>query len=404
MSVTLPEVLSLVGRLDDAPGFDSPRERYRRFLIENVTDVATVRGLVDDCQRAVGEQRHRALQDLIVLVGRFLGFEIAFGAYETPMPLPGALHAGRPGDAVVGGRWRSRGQLDVALEVRTDQTADATLDGLTRTLSLLPPPHGATETRIGLSVMARHYAARSRLEQTVGPGVRFGSELRIVGVRSLIALATQVSARRVGHADVVKLFKSGFALDFVIDLLDRPALSPVSVDEPVFVPDDDPRDERFWVTTISGNETCGANQLLASLIAHRRVLGVCASGALQDLGMPGDWVCFFLPGKGIVGHARLAAIVDGTTSIRNASSFSRVYRLADVDLYEEPVVQALRAGRAFSPPAVDPSAPGPGLAPMTRQDFVAMTHYRGEAPAADNALRAIGPVDLISERRLRSPA
>src|SRR5262249_30443773 len=154
-----------------------------------------------------------------------------------------------------------------------------------------------------------------RLEQSIAADIRFGSELRIVGVRSLMSLATQMSAARVGHADVVKLFKSGFALDFVIDLLDRPTPVALPIDEPVLIPDDEPRDEKFWVTTIAGNETGGADQLLASVIAHRRVLGVCASGGLQDLGMPGDWVCFFLPGKGIVGHARLAAVVDGTTSI-----------------------------------------------------------------------------------------
>ena len=72
MSITLDELLLLVGRLDDAPGFDTPRERFRRFLMERVTDVPTASALIDECQRSVGEQRHRALQDLIVVVGRLL--------------------------------------------------------------------------------------------------------------------------------------------------------------------------------------------------------------------------------------------------------------------------------------------------------------------------------------------
>ena len=119
MSITLDELLLLVGRLDDAPGFDTPRERFRRFLLERVTDVPTVSALIDDCQRSVGEQRHRALQDLIVIVGRLLRFEVTFGTYE-----PSA-------DAVkVDGQWRSPGLLDVVLEIRTEQTTSATLDGL----------------------------------------------------------------------------------------------------------------------------------------------------------------------------------------------------------------------------------------------------------------------------------
>jgi hypothetical protein len=82
MSVTLNELLSLVGRLDDAPGFDTPRERFRRFLLERVTDVPAARTLIEECQRSVGEQHHRALQDLVVVVGRLLQFEVTFGAYE----------------------------------------------------------------------------------------------------------------------------------------------------------------------------------------------------------------------------------------------------------------------------------------------------------------------------------
>jgi hypothetical protein len=393
MSVTLPELLSLVGRLDDAPGFDSPRERYRRFLIERVKDVASARALIDECQRAVGEQRHRALQDLVVLVGRFLGFDITFGAYDrTTQHATGPLPVGRSGPSILAGRWRSHGTLDVALDVRSDQTTDITLDTLARVVRELPDPHTESDTRIGLCVMARHYAARSRLEQAVTADIRHGAELRIVGVRSLMALATQMSAGRIGHADVVKLFKSGFALDFVIDLLDRPAQESTAEepqDSRVSPADDteEPREPAFWVATIAGGTTTGAEQLLASVIAHRRVLGICASASFQDLGAPGDWVCFFLPGKGIVGHARLAAVVDGSTSIRNAQEFSRVYRLTDVDVYEEPIVQALRAQRPFTPPPADPSLPGPSLAPIGREDFTRFTRYRDAAPV--KGLRAV---------------
>ena len=38
MSVTLDQILMLAGRLDDASGYDAPRERYRRFLLDYVHD------------------------------------------------------------------------------------------------------------------------------------------------------------------------------------------------------------------------------------------------------------------------------------------------------------------------------------------------------------------------------
>ena len=136
MSITVDELLLLTGRLDDSPGFDTGRERFRRFLMERVTDVATAAALIDDCQRSVGEQRHRALQDLIVIVGRLLEFEITFGSYE------------RSADAVrADGQWRSTGRLEVVLEIRTDQTTSATLDGLARATA--EAPGARLEPRIG---------------------------------------------------------------------------------------------------------------------------------------------------------------------------------------------------------------------------------------------------------------
>ena len=114
MSVALDELLLLVGRLDDAPGFDTPRERFRRFLVERVRDVSTARALIEDCQRSVGEQRHRALQDLVVLLGRFLRFEATFGPYERSAD-----------NARIAGHWRSPGLLTVAIEIRTEQSKGA---------------------------------------------------------------------------------------------------------------------------------------------------------------------------------------------------------------------------------------------------------------------------------------
>ena len=53
MSFGMNDVLALVGRLDDAPGFDTPRERFRRFLTERVTDKDLAEPILEDCQRAM---------------------------------------------------------------------------------------------------------------------------------------------------------------------------------------------------------------------------------------------------------------------------------------------------------------------------------------------------------------
>jgi len=153
MSLTLDELLPLVGRLDDAPGFDTPRERFRRFLLERVTDVPTASALIEDCQRSVGEQHHRALQDLIVVLGRLLRFEITFGTYERSS-----------GGVRVDGQWRSP-DLAVVLEIRTEQTT-ATLEGLARATAATATRVDAG-SRIGLCVVARQYAAQGKLTHTL---------------------------------------------------------------------------------------------------------------------------------------------------------------------------------------------------------------------------------------------
>ena len=401
MDISLNELLALLGRLDDSPGFDTPRERFRRFLIDHVTDVRSARPLIEECQRSLGEQHHRALQDLVVLLGRFMRFETTFGTYE---PLNGGVR--------VDGQWRSRGRLDVVLEIRTDQTKDPTLASLVRAVSTVAATAQVeVEARIGLCVVARHYVGRGRLEHAASSEKQ---DVRVVSVQSLLSLATKFSEERLTHGEVVKLLRSGFALDFVIDLLDRPAdmtrprevvaesLPPVST---VAVAPIRPAEPEFWVATIAASDMASSDQLLSSVIVERQVLGVAHAGSLHEDGAPGDWVCFFVPGQGIVGHAQLGPIIeDPSHVIRHADRFSRVYRLTHVELYEEPIVQALRAERPFEIPEEGVPLAGPCLSPISRMDFAAMTASRGAAPIADAASTPGSVVDVVSERRSRSHA
>jgi hypothetical protein len=81
-----------------------------------------------------------------------------------------------------------------------------------------------------------------------------------------------------------------------------------------------------------------------------------------------------VPGEGLVGHAQLASIVeDSTKVVRHAQRFSCVYRLEHITLYERPIHQALRADRPFAVPPPDIALAGPCLAPIARQDFLALT-------------------------------
>ena len=277
------------------------------------------------------------------------------------------------------GQWRSPGLLDVVLEIRTEQTTSATLDGLARATAAAPG--AGLEPRIGLCVVARQYAARARLSRALD--VSRLPDIRVVTVASLLALGAQVAADRLAHAEVVKLLHSGVALDFVIDLLDRPAANSQSVEstaEQGPPAPAAPREPAYWIATITGNEVAAPEQLLASVIAERRVLAICPWGKLRGEGSPGDWVGFFVPAR-------------GSSDTRNWNRSSMTARRWFATPGASAASTGWSASRSTSAQSFRRCAPigrlpfhrpmsrsiGPCLAPIARQDFLALTAFRDGA-------------------------
>ena len=64
-NITLKQLLSLVGTLNDREGEDTARERLHRFLEENVKEAGQVRDFIEECLRNTGDQYNKALQGLI---------------------------------------------------------------------------------------------------------------------------------------------------------------------------------------------------------------------------------------------------------------------------------------------------------------------------------------------------
>jgi transcription elongation factor GreA-like protein len=64
MTMTLSQILALVGALDDSLGNETARERFRRFLKDNAKDVGQLRDYIQERLNNSGTQYNRALQDL----------------------------------------------------------------------------------------------------------------------------------------------------------------------------------------------------------------------------------------------------------------------------------------------------------------------------------------------------
>jgi hypothetical protein len=379
MKLDLSELLMLLGRLDDAPGADTPRDRYRRYLTRQLTTVQSVRELLDQTQVALGEQHARARQDLVALLGRFLGFEVAFGTYDSA---PGAVR--------LEGHWRSRRRARIALEVRGEQTADAGIDTLARTVTALAAslPADAGERWVGLCVTTPFYAARQRLETQVAH--RAAGDIRAVSLDSLLWLAEMSEAQRVDHNDVLRLLTSGPDSDFMVQLMRRLTETALSMPEPQSTrtprleqasPDVAPRlsivgkpdrasDAGFWLATLRRDETATPEQLLDAVIARRQVLGVTLAAAASSPACEGDRVCFYIDAVGIAGHAQLdSAIQDGSAVIRLADRFTAVFRLRNVTIYDVPHVVLNEASVLRQPEGVS----GTIISPLTRDEFERLT-------------------------------
>lgn len=323
MDFTLDQMLSIIGRLDDRPGFDSPRERFRRLLNERAATVDAARHLVQQCREQAGEQSHRALQDTVCLAGRFLGFDTTFGRYQHD---PGAV----PNHGI----WRSRRRLDVHLIVCTDQTHDLDPDTVARAIT-----DGEDHTpRMALLVMTAFYAGSSRLEHRLSSGEH--PRLRLITLPGLLRLCGMAADGRIAHPDVLQLFNPTTTLDARLDLLDRAATGPrdVSAPSPVAVPEPERQERRYWVNAMRLDPLTPTDRIVRSLIATRQVLGIKPPPGLESRVRAGDAICVFFDGRGIVAHADIAGILsDGSRMIRDSQQFTHVLRLTNVIVYDAPI-------------------------------------------------------------------
>lgn len=333
MDFTLDQLLTIVGRLDDSPGFDTPRERFRRFLREQMTTVDSARSLIEQCRAQSGEQSHRALQDAIVLAGRLLGFEPSFGSYQYD-----------PGLMPQHGSWLSRHRQHVSLILCSDQTIDIDLDTVARTIAAADGPG----SRIGLLVMTPFYAGRHRLEQ----GVQSGKypTLRLISVRGLLRLAEMVADLTLTHDDVLQILDPSATLDTRLDLLDRVMVAGHAEPEPevpvTVTVKAEHHERRYWVNAMRVDPFTPTERIVRSLIGARQILGINPAPGLEDRVRAGDAICVFIAGRGIVAHGQINAIVtDGSRMLRDSKRFTHVLRLTNVTVYDAPVIPTLELTR-----------------------------------------------------------
>jgi hypothetical protein len=320
MPVTVDQILTLAGRLDDAPGYDTPRERFRRFLLDYVHEWPVARALIEQCQFSPDEQHRYALHELVVLLGQSLGFRTALS--------PAA--------------WHARGRLNLILDIKSNPSAPADLESLTAAVASAARALDAPAARTsGLCVLSPLYLYRDKVEESAA---RATVPVAVVALRSLVALADMVDAGRVDRQDVARIFESNLSIDFMVDLLGQPAASPPDArveagapspepDPLALAPQVDDDEAQFWLAPVVPDYATRPEEFLERVVAKRLTFGVADMTASGRAVQPGDRICFYVSSSGVVGHARVASLAGGSGGLRDAHRFRQILHLQGLELF-----------------------------------------------------------------------
>jgi len=325
MSITLSQILALVGELTDAPGDKTPRERFRRFLKENAKEVGQVRDYVEKCLRISGNQYNRALQDLVNHLGGFLEFEVTFGRYQ-----------GVPDEIGFDGHWISPTGFHIVVEVKTTEVyaiKTATLLGyVDRLVSEKKIPDRGSS--LGLYVIGRPDSEIRQIENAIVAEKRT-HQLRIISVESLLSLAEMMNEYDISHKDIQGiLHPSGPRIDSVVDLMAR------------LVGQRKGRGVRegkvaYWLTPIKSDEERTAEEAIQILVGKEQIYVFGERTPGRKRLRPGDWICFYATGKGVIAHAKVISKPEKKRhpKVRDAERYPWLFRLENPQLYlDNPIV------------------------------------------------------------------
>jgi hypothetical protein len=335
MAIRLGQILDLVGKLDDAEGGDTPRERFRRFLAENVSEVGQLRDHIEECLRIAGDQYNRALQDLINHLGTFLGFEVEFGRYR-----------GVRGQVGFDGHWKSPLGYHIVVETKTTEAyaiKTASLVGyVDELISEKKIPNW--EKALGLYIVGRPDPGVRQLENAI-IAERRTQQLRIASVDSLLSLAEIMAEYDVAHDDLLAVLRpSGPAVDAVVDLMGRLAAQRLSVETAEVEADVEEAvgaEAKYWLSPVKSDKQETAEDVIQKLVGEESIYAYGERTPGRKHLNPGNWICFYATGTGVIAHARVASKPEKRIhpKVRNAEKYPWVFGLDNARLYlREPVV------------------------------------------------------------------
>lgn len=339
-SITLKQILALVGNLDDSPGVDNPRERFRLYLKDNVKEVGQIRDYVEESLRTTGSQYNRAFQDLINYLGHFLGFEVKFGRYQ-----------GIPGQIGFDGLWSSPSGFHVVVEVKTTEVYSIKtailMNYIDEAISekIIPDRNHA----LGLYIVGRTDPEVHQIENAIHAEKRM-DQMRVISAESLLSLAELMNGYDASHEDILAILRpSGPVMDPIIDLMARLTAQSESnhlPEGPPRIPPENPSEinnvnKVFWLTPVKADDVQKAEEVIQNLVGERKIYAFGERTPGRKHLKPGDEICFYATGIGIVAHATVSSYPENTPhpAVRNKDKYPWVFKLEKIKTYvDAPVV------------------------------------------------------------------
>ena len=332
-AISLQQILNLVGKLDDSPGIETPRERYRAFLKDNVQEVGQIRDYIEECLRLTDDQYYRALQDLVNHLGSLLGFEVEFGRYH-----------GIKGEIGFDGLWKSPSGSHIIVEVKTTEAyaiKTSTLVGYVNQL-ISEKQIPAWDNTLGLYVVGHPDPEIRQLENAIVAEKRM-SQLRIISVESLLNLAEMMNEYDVSHEDILAiLLPSGPRVDPVVELMARiVAQAPPGELPPEEEPPSEAGEINYWLTPVRSEPEATAEQVIQTLVRQEGIYAFGERTPGRKHLKPGDWLCFHASGKGVIAHAKVTSKPEKKPhpKVKHPDKYPWVFKVGQAKLYlDNPVI------------------------------------------------------------------
>lgn len=243
-----------------------------------------------------------------------------------------------------------------------------------------------TDEALGLYVLGRPDPELRQLQNSIVAEKRT-DQLRMISVESLLTLGELMNEYDVGHEDVLAVIRpSGPSIDSIVDIMARLVAQPTEaqlVREPQPQQDYDFTDEAaYWITPVASDEEATSEEVIYKLVGQEQIYAFGDRTPGRKHLEPGDWMCFYASGKGVVAHAQIISepAMKPHPKVRHPDKYPWTFKLTNPELYlDEPIViDAALRDKLDAFEGRDPSKSWSWFVQVTRKisrdDFEILTH------------------------------